>query len=153
MALTPSPSRNNRREGFKRKPIKASSYYFLVIIPLVHVGRGVRGEGRLCTPLTIEEQMRFIRRLYAIPLIEGGLVLINLLGFLIGTIYWYGPQMQVISPLLWPWLVDSPLSVLGFGLALPLIRREQSADTRVGALPGALLHRTRDARGGVADAP
>jgi uncharacterized membrane protein YpjA len=73
--------------------------------------------------LTIEEQMRFIRRLYAIPLLEGGLVLINLLGFLIGTIYWYGPQMAVISPLLWPWLVDSPLSVLGFGLALPLIRR------------------------------
>ena len=67
--------------------------------------------------------MYLIRRLYAIPLIEGGLVLINLLGFLIGTIYWYGPQMAVISPLKWPWLVDSPLSVLGFALALPLIRR------------------------------
>jgi len=68
---------------------------------------------------------RLIRRLYAIPLIEGGLVVLNLLGFLIGTIYWYGPQMAVISPLLWPWLVDSPLSVLGFALALPLIRRGQ----------------------------
>ncbi len=67
-----------------------------------------------------------IRRLYAIPLIESALVLSNLVGFLIGTIYWYGPQMAVISPLLWPWLVDSPLSVLGFALALPLIRREQS---------------------------
>ena len=68
-----------------------------------------------------------IRRLYAIPLIESGLVVSNLLGFLIGAIYWYGPQMAVISPLLWLWLVDSPLSVLGFALALPLIRREQSA--------------------------
>lgn len=68
----------------------------------------------------------WIRRLYAIPVIEWGLVLINLLGFIIGTIYWYGPQMAVISPLLWPWLVDSPLSVLGFALALPLIRRDRS---------------------------
>ena len=40
-----------------------------------------------------------IRRLYAIPLIEGGLVVSNLVGFLIGAIYWYGPQMAVISPL------------------------------------------------------
>lgn len=68
----------------------------------------------------------WIRRLYAVPLIEWGLVVINFLGFLIGTIYWYGPQMAIVSPLLWPWLVDSPLSVLGFALALPLIRREQT---------------------------
>ncbi|HBY99135.1 MAG: DUF1405 domain-containing protein [Ardenticatenaceae bacterium] len=67
-----------------------------------------------------------IRRLYAVPLIEWGLVVINLFGFVIGTVYWYGPQMAIISPLLWPWLVDSPLSVLGFALALPLIRRART---------------------------
>jgi uncharacterized membrane protein YpjA len=65
----------------------------------------------------------WIRRLYTIPVIEWGLVLSNLLGFVLGTIYWYGPQMAVTSPWWWPWLVDSPLSVLGFALALPLIRR------------------------------
>jgi uncharacterized membrane protein YpjA len=69
---------------------------------------------------------RLIRTLYDIPVIEWGLVAINLLGFVIGTLYWYGPQMAVISPALWPWLVDSPLSVLGFALALPLIRRRQT---------------------------
>lgn len=66
-----------------------------------------------------------VRSLYANPVIEWGLVLVNLLGFLIGTIYWYGPQMAMVSPLLWPWLVDSPLSVLGFALGLPLVRRGQ----------------------------
>ncbi|MDQ4075524.1 MAG: DUF1405 domain-containing protein [Chloroflexota bacterium] len=70
--------------------------------------------------------MEWIRRLYAVPWIEGALVVINGLGFLIGTIYWYGPQMVEVSPWLWPWLVDSPLSVLGFALALPLIRRGRS---------------------------
>jgi uncharacterized membrane protein YpjA len=67
--------------------------------------------------------MTWIRRLYSIPIVEWGLVIINLLGFVIGTIYWYGPQMAMFPPYLWPWLVDSPLSVLGFALALPLIRR------------------------------
>ncbi|HYN90131.1 MAG TPA: DUF1405 domain-containing protein [Ardenticatenaceae bacterium] len=69
---------------------------------------------------------RLIRRLYAEPLIEWGLVVVNILGFIIGTLYWYGPQMAIITPLLWPWLVDSPLSVLGYAIALPLIRRRQT---------------------------
>jgi uncharacterized membrane protein YpjA len=66
----------------------------------------------------------FFRRLYAIPLVEWGLVLINLVGFVLGTLYWYGPQLAVTPPPLWPWLVDSPLSVLGFALALPALKRE-----------------------------
>lgn len=65
----------------------------------------------------------WIRRIYGVRWIEGALVGINLLGFLLGTLFWYGPQMRQISPALWPWLVDSPLSVLAFALALPLIRR------------------------------
>lgn len=65
----------------------------------------------------------WIRRLYGVGWIEGGLVAINLVGFVLGTLFWYGPQMRQVAPGLWPWLVDSPLSVLGFALALPLIRR------------------------------
>jgi len=66
---------------------------------------------------------RRVRVFLSIPLVEWGLVIINLLGFLIGAIYWYGPQLRVVPPWLWPWLVDSPLSVLGFAVALPWIRR------------------------------
>lgn len=71
----------------------------------------------------------WMRRLYSIPLAEWGLVLGNLPGFVIGTLYWYGPQLAVVAPWLWPWLVDSPLAVLGFALALPLIRRRRTAAT------------------------
>jgi uncharacterized membrane protein YpjA len=68
---------------------------------------------------------RWTRRLYAIPLVEWGLVAVNLVGFVVGTLYWYGPQMARTAPLLWPWLVDSPLAVLGYAVALPLIRRRR----------------------------
>lgn len=64
-----------------------------------------------------------VRHLYANSFIEWGLVLVTLLGFVTGTLYWYRPQMAQVAPVLWPWLVDSPLSVLGFALALPLVRR------------------------------
>lgn len=64
-----------------------------------------------------------IKRLYDYPLIESGLVMINLIGFVVGTLYWYGPQIATTPAWLWPWLVDSPLSVLSFAAALPLVRR------------------------------
>ncbi|GAP64667.1 hypothetical protein ARMA_3090 [Ardenticatena maritima] len=64
-----------------------------------------------------------VRRLLSDKRIETALIVINVLGFLIGAIYWYGPQMRIVPPYLWPWLVDSPLSVLGFAIALPWIRR------------------------------
>lgn len=64
-----------------------------------------------------------LRTLLGNRVIEAGLVLINSVGFIIGTLYWYMPQMRVVPAVLWPWLVDSPLSTLGFAIALPLIRR------------------------------
>jgi uncharacterized membrane protein YpjA len=64
-----------------------------------------------------------LRRLYAVPLVETGLIFINLVGFAAGALLWYGPQLAVTPVVLWPWLVDSPLSVLGFALALPLLKR------------------------------
>lgn len=64
-----------------------------------------------------------LRRLYAHPLVEGSLIFINLVGFVAGTLFWYGPQLAVTPAALWPWLVDSPLSVLGFAVALPLLKR------------------------------
>jgi len=64
-----------------------------------------------------------VRAFLSYPLVEWGLVIVNVVGFLVGAIYWYGPQMRLIAPWLWPWLVDSPLSVLGFAVALPWIRR------------------------------
>jgi uncharacterized membrane protein YpjA len=73
----------------------------------------------------------WIQQLYAVPMVEASLVLGNLLGFILGTLYWYGPQMAFTPPWLWPWLVDSPLSVLGFALALPLIRRRPARATEL----------------------
>jgi uncharacterized membrane protein YpjA len=67
-----------------------------------------------------------IHRIYATRGVESSLVVINLLGFLAGAFYWYGPQLKTTPLYLWPWLVDSPLSVLGFALALPLLRRQAS---------------------------
>lgn len=64
-----------------------------------------------------------LRTLLGNRFIEAGLVLINGVGFIIGTLYWYMPQIRVVPAVLWPWLVDSPLSTLGFAIALPLIRR------------------------------
>lgn len=64
-----------------------------------------------------------LRALLGNRFIEAGLVLINSVGFVVGTLYWYMPQMRVVPAVLWPWLVDSPLSTLGFAIALPLIRR------------------------------
>jgi uncharacterized membrane protein YpjA len=64
-----------------------------------------------------------VRRLYAIPLVEWGLVVVNVAGFAVGALYWYGVQIARTSPLLWPWLVDSPLGVLCYAVVLPLIRR------------------------------
>lgn len=64
-----------------------------------------------------------LRALLGNRFIEAGLVIINSIGFVIGTLYWYMPQMRTVPAVLWPWLVDSPLSTLGFAIALPLIRR------------------------------
>ena len=72
----------------------------------------------------IESIGRGMKRLYAVLWIEWGLVLINGIGFLLGTLYWYGPQLASTPAYLWPWLVDSPLSVLGYAIALPLVRRQ-----------------------------
>lgn len=67
--------------------------------------------------------LELLRYILGIRIIEAGLVAINGLGFLIGALYWYMPQMLIVTPILWPWLIDSPLSTLGFAIALPLIRR------------------------------
>ena len=75
------------------------------------------------TVVTTNSLANRVRAFLSIPVVEWGLVVINLFGFVIGAIYWYGPQLRQVPPLLWPWLVDSPLSVLGFAVALPWIRR------------------------------
>lgn len=63
-----------------------------------------------------------IKRFYAFPLVERAIVAISVVGFLGGMLYWYQPQLAITPPYLWPWLIDSPLSVLAYAIALPLVR-------------------------------
>jgi uncharacterized membrane protein YpjA len=64
------------------------------------------------------------------PLFAYGLAGLNILGFFVGTVFWYGDFIQTNAPPLWayPFIPDSPLSTLLFGLALILLHHHRSND-------------------------
>ena len=64
------------------------------------------------------------------PRLVYGLAGLNILGFFVGTVFWYGGFIQASKPPLWacPFIPDSPLSTLLFGLALILLHRRHSND-------------------------
>lgn len=64
------------------------------------------------------------------PLLTYSLAGLNIAGFFIGTIFWYGDFIRVSNPPLWayPFIPDSPLSTLLFGIALILLHRRTPND-------------------------
>lgn len=78
--------------------------------------------------------MRSIRKLsdalISSPHIAYGLAILNISGFFIGTVFWYGDFIHVSRPPLWayPFIPDSPLSTLLFGIALILLHRRAPND-------------------------
>jgi uncharacterized membrane protein YpjA len=68
--------------------------------------------------------------LIASPLLAYGLVVLNIAGFVIGTLFWYGDFIHASNPPLWayPFIPDSPLSTLLFGVALILLHRRRPND-------------------------
>jgi uncharacterized membrane protein YpjA len=64
------------------------------------------------------------------PLLAYGIAGINVAGFFIGTVFWYGDFIRAGSPPLWayPFIPDSPLSTLLFGVALILLHHRRSND-------------------------
>ena len=77
---------------------------------------------------------RIIRRgsdaLISVPLLAYGLAGLNIGGFFIGTVFWYGDFMRASSPPWWayPFIPDSPLSTLLFGCALIWLHRRTPND-------------------------
>jgi uncharacterized membrane protein YpjA len=64
------------------------------------------------------------------PLLANGLAGLNIAGFFVGTVFWYGDFIRTSSPPLWayPFIPDSPLSTLLFGAALILLHRRRPVD-------------------------
>jgi uncharacterized membrane protein YpjA len=64
------------------------------------------------------------------PLLAYSLAGLNIAGFFIGTIFWYGDFIRASNPPLWayPFIPDSPLSTLLFGIALILLHRRKPSD-------------------------
>lgn len=64
------------------------------------------------------------------PLLVYSLAGMNIAGFFIGTIFWYGDFIRASNPPLWayPFIPDSPLSTLLFGTALILLHRRRPND-------------------------
>jgi len=62
------------------------------------------------------------------PLLAYGLALANLLGFFIGTVFWYGDFFSTFKPPLWayPFIPDCPLAAGVFAVALILLHRGKS---------------------------
>ncbi|MEO6062447.1 MAG: DUF1405 domain-containing protein, partial [Thermoflexales bacterium] len=66
----------------------------------------------------------------SMPLLAYGLAALNIGGFIIGTVFWYGDFIRANNPPLWayPFIPDSPLSTLLFGLALIQLHRRKPND-------------------------
>jgi uncharacterized membrane protein YpjA len=64
------------------------------------------------------------------PILAYGLALANLLGFVIGTVFWYGDFFITYQPPLWtyPFIPDCPLAAGIFAVALILIHRQKSSN-------------------------
>ena len=64
------------------------------------------------------------------PLLAYGLAALNIAGFFVGTVFWYGDFIRASAPPLWayPFIPDSPLSTLLFGVALILLHRRRPSD-------------------------
>lgn len=59
------------------------------------------------------------------PLLFWTCVITNLLGFILGGIFWYGPMMFWWPPWIWPFIPDCPLAALLGSIALIGIRARQ----------------------------
>ncbi len=64
------------------------------------------------------------------PLLAYGLVFANFVGFVVGTIWWYGPFFIEANPPLWtyPFIPDCPLAAGVFGVALIYLHRGKSSN-------------------------
>ncbi|MCL4507322.1 MAG: DUF1405 domain-containing protein [Chloroflexi bacterium] len=64
------------------------------------------------------------------PLLAYGLAGLNIAGFAIGAVFWYGDFIRASNPPLWayPFIPDSPLSTLLFGAALILLNFRRPSD-------------------------
>ncbi|HEY3291963.1 MAG TPA: DUF1405 domain-containing protein [Anaerolineae bacterium] len=64
------------------------------------------------------------------PLLAYGLAGLNIAGFFIGAIFWYGDFIRASNPPLWayPFIADSPLSTLFFGFVLILLHWRKPND-------------------------
>jgi uncharacterized membrane protein YpjA len=62
------------------------------------------------------------------PLLAYGLALANLVGFFVGTVFWYGEFFAEANPPLWayPFIPDCPLAAGVFAIALVLLHRGKS---------------------------
>ncbi len=55
-----------------------------------------------------------LKRILEHPRLIPIIVIANVLGFILGVIYWYGPQLAQTPPILWPFVPDCPLFALLF---------------------------------------
>ncbi|MFN5929549.1 MAG: DUF1405 domain-containing protein [Roseiflexaceae bacterium] len=78
--------------------------------------------------LASDTARRLLQFIMDVPLIFWACMLGDLLGFLIGTVIWYGPQLMRAPWWAWPFIPDCPLAALLGLFAYMRLRAHQPAD-------------------------
>ncbi|MEY2845615.1 MAG: hypothetical protein RL076_1161 [Chloroflexota bacterium] len=75
-----------------------------------------------------ETARRLLQLIMDVPLIFWACMIGDLLGFLVGTVIWYGPQLMRAPWWAWPFIPDCPLAALLGLFAYLRLRANQPAD-------------------------